>query len=344
MNELVDYYKGKTILVTGGSGSIGSELVRALVQLEPASIRVFDYNETGLFELEANINSSKIRLFVGDVRDKDRLRRAMEGVDLVFHAAALKHVPLCEYNPFEAVKTNVLGTQNVIESALDERVEKLITISTDKAVHPVNVMGATKLLAEKITQAANMYKGNRETALSVVRFGNVLNSRGSILPIIKTNLEKGTPITLTDPGMTRFIMGLDQAVRLSLDATTMARGGEIFILKMPIVRIQDLIEVIVNDLAPQYGRDPESIDIKVAGVRPGEKLTEELISEEEWPKVIELENMYVLSSHDSDSYTGIIGGSCREEPRILSKDEIRRTLVQIGYLPEKGKNITGANG
>ena len=181
-NELKKFYENKVILVTGGVGSIGKEIVKTLLNFNPKAIRVLDINETALFELENELNSNKIRCFIGDVRDKDRLKRAIEGVDIVFHAAALKHVPLCEFNPFEAVKTNVIGTQNLVEVAMDEKVEKFITISTDKAVNPVNVMGTTKLLAERLTISANLYKGDRKTALSDLRFGNVLKSRGTILP------------------------------------------------------------------------------------------------------------------------------------------------------------------
>ena len=211
MKEMKDFYEGKVILITGGVGSIGSEIVRKILEYEPRAVRVLDNNETGLFDLEQELQSEKIRIFVGDVRDKERLKRAIEDVDLVFHAAALKHVPLCEYNPFEAVKTNVIGTQNLIDVAIDEEVEKIITISTDKAVNPINVMGATKLLAERLTISANFYKGDRETAFSCVRFGNVLYSRGSVLPLFEEQIKKGF-ITLTDSNMTRFIMNTSQAV------------------------------------------------------------------------------------------------------------------------------------
>jgi len=173
-----------------------------------------------------------LRFLVGDVRDKERLQHAVENIDFAFHAAALKHVPLCEYNPFEAVKTNVLGTQNVIEVAMEGEVEKLITISTDKAVNPVNVMGATKLLAERLTISANYYKGLRKTAFSCVRFGNVLDSRGSVIPSFREQIRKGGPVTLTEPNMTRFVMSIPRAVDLVLKAAEIARGGEIFIFKM----------------------------------------------------------------------------------------------------------------
>ena len=180
--DLKSYYHGKTVLITGGVGSIGSYLVREILKFDPKSVRVLDNNESGLFDLEQELDPRKLRSFVGDIRDKDRLTMAMEDVDIVFHAAALKHVPLCEFNPFDAVKTNVVGTQNVLDAAFAQGVQKVITISTDKAVNPSNVMGATKLLAERLTISANSYRGHKKTVFSCVRFGNVLHSRGSVVP------------------------------------------------------------------------------------------------------------------------------------------------------------------
>ena len=293
MKELKNFYEGKTILITGGVGSIGSEIVRRVLEYNPEAVRVLDTNETGLFNLEGGLQSEKIRLFVGDVKDKDRLRRAVGGVDIVFHAAALKHVPLCEYNPFEAVKTNVYGTQNLIDVAMDEEIEKMVTISTDKAVNPINVMGATKLLAERLTISANFYKGWKKTAFSCVRFGNVLHSSGSVLPIFEEQIQKKF-ITLTDPNMTRFIMKIPQAIELILNATKMAKGGEIFTLKMPAVRVKDLAEAAIEELTPKYGYKPEEIKIKNIGRRAGEKMYEELMTEEEAGHAYEDEEMFVV--------------------------------------------------
>ena len=214
----MEQYEGKRVLVTGGAGSIGQEIVRELTERGCAQIRVLDINETGLFELENRLKCDNLRLFIGDIRDKDRLSRAMEDVDVVFHAAALKHVPLCEYNPFEAAKTNVLGTQTAIDCAIDNNVERFIMISTDKAVNPSNVMGTTKLLAERLTLAANYHKGNRRSKFSVVRFGNVLNSRGSLLTTLKQQIENGQDVTLTHKDMTRFVMSIEEAVTLVLRA------------------------------------------------------------------------------------------------------------------------------
>ena len=289
-----NYFEGKTILLTGGIGSIGSEIVRGILAYNPKAVRVLDINETGLFDLEQELQSGKIRAFVGDVKDKERLKRAIEDVDIVFHAAALKHVPLCEYNPFEAVKTNVLGTQNLIDVAMDEEVEKFITISTDKAVNPINVMGATKLLAERLTVSANFYKGKRKTAFSCVRFGNVLDTRGSVIPLFRKQIKNGGPLTITNPNMTRFMMSIAKAVELVLKAAGMAKGGEIFIFKMPILRLGDLAEVMIEELAPEYGYSPDEIKIEIIGRRAGEKLYEELMTEDEAMTAYEDEEMFVV--------------------------------------------------
>jgi FlaA1/EpsC-like NDP-sugar epimerase len=288
------FYKGKKILVTGGVGSIGSQLVRKLITLEPEIIRVFDNNETGLFDFEQELNSEKVRILLGDIRDKDRLAMAMDGIDIVFHTSALKHVPLCEYNPFDAVKTNVLGTQNVLEAALINQVEKVINVSTDKAVNPTNVMGATKLLAERLTISANHYKGGKRTVFSSVRFGNVLNSRGSVIPLFKKQILNGGPVTVTDKNMTRFFMDIPAAVNLILEAGELAKGREVFILKMPALKIIDLAEVMIKDIAALHGLDQKKIKIHHIGTRNGEKLFEELMTESEAVRALESDKMYII--------------------------------------------------
>lgn len=275
-------FEGKKILVTGGAGSIGSEIVRQLASLNTKAVRVLDINETALFELEQQLKARQhISFLVGDVRDKDRMSRAMEDIDIVFHAAALKHVHLCEYNPFEAIKTNVLGTQNVIDACLNNEVEKMIFISTDKAVNPNNVMGASKLLGERLTIAANGYKGPRKTLFSCVRFGNVLASRGSAVPLFIDQIKNGGPVTVTDPEMTRFIMSISTSVSLILKASVNAKGGEIFILKMPSLRIGDLANAMIKEYAPKFGYKPEQIKTKIIGKRVAEKMDEELITDVE---------------------------------------------------------------
>ena len=225
-----DFYKNKKILVTGGSGSIGKKIVKELNKY--------------------------------DVNNPQGLKSVFKDIDIIFHAAAYKHVPLCEYNPISAVKTNILGTQNVIDMAVLCDVEKVVLISTDKAVHPENVMGATKFLAERLMMAANTYSENNGTKFSCVRFGNVLNSRGSVIPLFKKQLKNGGPITLTDEDMTRFIMNIYQAAKLILQAGSLSQGGEIFILKMPAFKLHDLVDAMIEFYAPVYGYNPEDIDVK----------------------------------------------------------------------------------
>ncbi|MBU1976225.1 MAG: polysaccharide biosynthesis protein, partial [Nanoarchaeota archaeon] len=294
MSELKEFFKGKDIIVTGGIGSIGSEVVVQLLKYEPRQVRIFDNRETEIFHMQHLLKNHKnVRYLVGDVREKDRLRKAFAGCDIVFHAAALKHVPSCEYNPFEAVKTNILGTQNVIEAAIEEGVRKVIFISTDKAVNPINTMGASKLLAEKLMLNANI-SGNKDTIFSCVRFGNVLNSNGSVIPLFKNQIENGGPVTLTHGDMRRFFISIPQAIDLVLRAAHKAKGREIFVLKMQGCKVKDLAEVIINEYAPTIGKKPEDIKIETVGLRAGEKIDELLISEEELEITSEDEDLFVI--------------------------------------------------
>lgn len=331
---MINIFQGKSILVTGGTGSIGSETVRRILPYEPKVVRVFSNDEDGQFNLQQQLQRyTNIRFLMGDVKDRERLKRAVEGIDFVFHAAALKHVPLCEYNPFEAVKTNVMGTQNVIEVAMDEEVDKVITISTDKAVNPVNVMGSTKLLAERLTISANYYKGARRTAFSCVRFGNVLDSRGSVVPLFKEQIMAGGPVTITDPDMTRFAMSIPEAVDLILKAATMARGGEVFIFKMPALCIGDLAEVMIEELAPQYGYSPGGIKIEITGKRAGEKNYEELMTEVEATKAGETEDMFIILPQiegEREAKVAPVTGYTSKGGDLLTKEEIKRMLTDIG--------------
>ena len=325
---IFNFYKNKTVLVTGGSGSIGREIVKKLLEFEPESVRIFDNNETALFDLEQELSSDKIRTFIGDVRDKDRLKRAFENVDIIFHAAALKHVPLCEYNPFDAVKTNVLGTQNVLDAALDKNVGKVIMVSTDKAVNPINVMGATKLLSERLTISANYYRGNKRTIFSCVRFGNVLNSRGSVIPTFKKQIKNGGPVTITDPKMTRFIMHIPDAAGLILNAGHLAKGKEIFILKMHAVNIIDLADVMIENLAKTYGYTPEEIEIEIIGKRIGEKMYEELMTDNEAPNAIDNGELFILNSKNQVNINNTIEYNSDSVDK-LSKNQIREIITDI---------------
>jgi|LGVF01.1.fsa_nt_gb FlaA1/EpsC-like NDP-sugar epimerase len=333
MKELKSFYEDKIILVTGGVGSIGSEIVKKVLEYEPGTVRVLDSNETGLFDLEQELQSEKIRLFVGDVKDKERLKRAIEGVDIVFHAAALKHVPLCEYNPFEAVKTNVLGTQNLIEAAMDEEVENFITISTDKAVNPINVMGATKLLAERLTVSANFYKGGKKTAFSCVRFGNVLDTRGSVIPLFRKQIQNGGPLTVTDLNMTRFMMSIPKAVELVLKSAEMTEGGEILIFKMPALRVGDLAEVMIDELTLGYGYAHTEIRMENIGKRLGEKLYEELMTEDEAENAYENEEMFVVLPQTFD-VTGKLLYNLSDKFKKTERREYSSNCVKL--LPKEG--------
>lgn len=329
-DNLEKTFKNKKILVTGGTGSIGSELVRKLLEFNPKVIRVLSNDENAQFDLEQELKEyGNLRFLVGDVRDKERLKMATEEVDIVFHAAALKHVPLCEYNPFEAIKTNVIGTQNLLEVAMDEEVEKVITISTDKAVNPVNVMGATKLLAERLTIAANYYRGLRKTVFSCVRFGNVLGSRGSVLQVFEKQIKNGGPLTVTSPNMMRFVMNIQKAVELVLKAAEMTKGEEIFIFKMPALRVGTLAEVMIEKLAPKYGYNPKSIETKIIGKRKGEKLYEELMTEDEAANAYETEDMLVVLPHPPTK--GVKKVSVK---RLTSKDTKTLTKKEIDKLLE----------
>jgi len=339
----INFFKDKSILVTGGAGSIGSVLVKKLLELNPRVIRVFDNNETGLYDLYNELQSKKIRPLIGDIRDKERINRALEGIDIVFHASALKHVPLCEYNPFDAVKTNILGTQNIMDAALDHAIDKVILISTDKAANPTNVMGATKLLAERLTVSMNYYKGKRNTAFSCVRFGNVLNTRGSVVPLFKNQIAKGGPVTLTDSGMTRFMMTVPKAIDLVFKATELTRGGEIFILKMPSLRVKDLAEVMVEELAPRCGYKAEDIEIKNIGKRPGEKIYEELMTSYEAEYAYENEDMFIVLPENFEeilSLSSLLPDGFKKTDRkayssndvdscLLNKMEIKDLLLEM---------------
>lgn len=332
---MTNIFRDKNILVTGGTGSIGSAIVRKLLQYEPKVVRVLSNDENGLFNLEQELLSCpNVRFLMGDVRDEERLLRAVENIDFVFHAAALKHVPLCEYNPLDAVKTNVLGTQNLIKAAIEEEVEKFIAISTDKAVNPVNVMGATKLLAERLTISANYYKGLRKTAFSCVRFGNVLDSRGSVIRLFSEQIEIGGPVTITDPEMTRFVMSIPKAVDLVLKAMEMAQGGEIFIFKMPALRIRELAEAIIEEWAPRYGYDPKTIKVEISGKRAGEKIYEALLTEDEATATSEIDNMFILTPAAKNQRNQKI--SAREyrsdtNTILLTKEEIKEMVRE--HLP-----------
>lgn len=288
-------YYGKKILIIGGSGTIGNHLVRRLLLEEPQVIRIFSRDEHKQYEMniEFQKDANRLRYLIGDVRDLQRLTRAMEGIDYVFHLAAMKHVPSCEYNPFEAVQTNVIGTQNVIQAALENNVTKVLFTSTDKAISPTNTYGATKLTAERLISAAEFQKGSKGTIFSSVRFGNVMGSRGSVIPLFKKQILENRKITVTDSNMLRYMMTPSQAIELILQANNRAQGGEVFVLKMPVIRIGDLAEVMIDLVTKRYRIDSE-VEIRNIGLRPGEKRYEELMTMDEYAVAEETENMFVI--------------------------------------------------
>jgi UDP-N-acetylglucosamine 4,6-dehydratase len=291
---------GKSILVTGGTGSFGRKFIETVMHQFPDIKRLVVYSRDELkqFEMSQNLPDTRfpqIRYFIGDVRDAGRLTRALEGIDVVVHAAALKQVPACEYNPFEAIKTNVLGAQNVIETSIDTGVHGVVALSTDKAAAPINLYGATKLCSDKLFVCANNFKGSRDIKFSVVRYGNVMGSRGSVVPyFLQKRSEKVIPIT--DPRMTRFNITLEEGVRLVLYAISNMWGGEIFVPKIPSYRITDLATAIAPD-CPQV----------TVGIRPGEKLHEEMITETDALCTLEFDDHFVILPSmrlwDVDAYT-----------------------------------------
>lgn len=289
-------FNNGNILVIGGTGTIGQALVKKLISAHsPKVVRVFSRDEYKQFEMQQEIRESKnIRFLLGDVRDMERLDKAMRDIDIVFNLAALKHVPSCEYNPFEAVKTNVIGTQNVIECAIKNKVQRVIYSSSDKAVSPTNTMGATKLLAERLVSSADYYKGGKTPIFAAVRFGNVINSRGSVTPLWINQMLKNREISITDPDMTRFMMKVDDAVGLMLKTCEKAKGGEIFVLKMPVVRLGDLAGAVIGKYCNEAGLEIKDIRIKIIGLRSGEKMHEELMTEDESQYAVEFEDMYAI--------------------------------------------------
>lgn len=276
-------WSDQTILITGGTGSFGKKFTEyVLHKLHPKKIIIFSRDELKQFEMQQKFSHDSLRYFIGDVRDKDRLHRAFHGVDIVVHAAALKQVPAAEYNPFEAIKTNILGAQNIIDVAIDQRVKKIIALSTDKAANPINLYGATKLCSDKLFVAGNAYAASENTRFSVVRYGNVVGSRGSVIPFFKQKKTSGV-IPITDKRMTRFWITLDQGVDFVIQSLDRMKGGEIFIPKIPSMNIMDLAKAVAPGCKYEF-----------VGIRPGEKLHEALISEDDGRKTLEYEDHYII--------------------------------------------------
>lgn len=308
---------GKKVLITGAAGTIGAALARELAQggrWQGVELVGIDNNESQLFSISRELaGNASCRFIYGDIRDRDTLLRECRGVDVILHTAALKHVSICESAPYEAVKTNLIGVQNIVEAAFAHGVQRVLLTSSDKAVNPTSNMGASKLLGEGLITAANRQAGAAGLRFSCTRFGNVLGSNGSVIPIFREQILAGRDITLTDRGMTRFIMSTQDAVDLVLDSACMARGGEIFVTKMPVIKIADLAEVMRDGLAPHHPAGRPTSRIVETGMQAGEKLYEELMTSHEARRALELEKYYVILPPDqwplsspASSYPGIV--------------------------------------
>tara|TARA_Y100000741_G_scaffold206740_1_gene157344 strand:- start:565 stop:1569 length:1005 start_codon:yes stop_codon:yes gene_type:complete len=331
-------FEGKTILITGGTGSLGQALTKKLLTLNADTIRIFSRNESKQIEMESKFEDNRLRFFVGDVRDTDRLYSALEDVDIVFHAAALKHVPKIEYNPFESIKTNVIGSQNIIDNSLRQDVAKVICVGTDKAVSPLNTYGATKLLMEKLFVSANNYVNpeKHKTKFVAVRYGNVLGSSGSVIPKFISLIKQKKSLTITDLQMTRFTITMEEALDFILNATKTGKGSEIFI---PKLKSYDM-SILLDTLSDLYG----DLEHDITGIRPGEKLHETLINHDEIRYTWDIENMYMLANphyklfNDNDiieNYSGItktdnIDTYSSDIAEKISKDELKTKIQKLG--------------
>ena len=336
-------FAGKRVLVTGGTGSFGHQIVDRLLEEDPKEIRIFSRDEDKQVRMSEEYGmghqyprKAALNFVIGDVRNQSSVREAVRGIDIIFHAAALKQVPLCEYHVWEAVQTNVLGAQNVALAALEENVEKVVAVSTDKAVKPVNAMGMTKSIQEKLFTAANFHKSGKRTVFLCVRYGNVVGSRGSVIPLFKRQIEAGGPITITDPRMTRFMLTLPQAIELVFEAVGKGKGGETFVLKIPAALVTDVAEVMMESLAPK-----KKLTIQTVGVRPGEKIHEVLVSEAEAVRTIEDERTYIIlpqiDLEETRSFYAqrpLVSFSeySSDAARRLDKAAIRELLASAGWL------------
>lgn len=340
-------FQNKTLMITGGTGSFGNAVMERFLVTDIKEIRIFSRDEKKQDDMRKKYNNDKLKFYIGDVRNIDSLRNAMYGVDYIFHAAALKQVPSCEFFPLEAVKTNILGTENVLTAAIEYGVKKVICLSTDKAAYPINAMGISKAMMEKVFVAKSKLVPSKKTLICGTRYGNVMASRGSVIPLFIEQIKTGQPLTITDPYMTRYLMSLDEAVELVLFAFKHAEAGDIMVQKSPACRIGDLAQAIKE----VFNADNE---IKVIGTRHGEKRYETLLTKEEFAVAEDLEGFFKVPADQRDlNYTnyfenGDVKLTAVEEynsdnTKILSIDEIKETLLQLDYikaeLKEWNKNI-----
>ena len=324
-------FDGKKILITGGTGSLGKALTTKLLETNVETIRIFSRDEWKQVKMQSEFNDDRLRYFIGDVRDKERLSRALKDVNIVIHAAALKQMPVAEYNPFEAVKTNIIGTQNIIETCLDNNVETVLGIGTDKAVAPVNTYGATKFLMERLLVSANFYKGDQEIKFLCVRYGNVLGSRGSVVPIFLNQIKTGKKITVTDPNMTRFNITMNEALELILRVLKNGKGGEVFVPKIKAYKVGDMKDAII-DLSNS------SVETEIISIRPGEKIHESLISKDELRNVFESSDDYVIidqnlyNQYDNLIKTTLKSQYSSDKVTLLTKEELKEILVKENLI------------
>jgi FlaA1/EpsC-like NDP-sugar epimerase len=338
-----EFYKNKTLLVTGGAGSVGTVLVRTLLKFNPQNVVLIDNNEGAIYDLEQDLRSSRLSTFIADIRDEERIGPLFEGADFVFHLAALKHVPMCESNPYEAVKTNILGTKNVIDASLRENVKTVIFTSTGKAVRPTTAYGASKLLAERLLTIANVQRCDHGTRFASVRFGNVLGSRGSVFPLFRRQVERGGPVTITHEDMVRPGILMAQALKLITSVGEHARGGEVFILRMRLFRIAEVAKVMIEELGPRYGHKYGAVKTEMIGIKAGEKLAEQLMTEREEKRTYETNEMFVVMPDLKEladtrrfyrdlAAKGEITPYVSRDPVFANGEDIKHVLKSLGYL------------
>jgi UDP-N-acetylglucosamine 4,6-dehydratase/5-epimerase len=327
-------FDGKKVLITGGTGSLGKAITKRLLTTNVDTIRIFSREEWKQVEMQSNFQDKRLRYLIGDIRDKERLNRAMEDIDIVIHAAALKHVPIAEYNPFESIKTNVIGSQNVVDVCLDNNVEIAIAIGTDKAVAPLNTYGATKLLMERTFVSGNYHKGSHKTKFLCVRYGNVLGSRGSIVPTFLEYAKAGKTFRITDPTMTRFNITMDEALEVIFRGIETGIGGEVFVPKLKAYRLGDLIDVM-NELVHT------DVKTEISSARQGEKYHESLISYDEVRTVYESEKDYILFEDPDQLYSNSKLSTKKTELKhqyssdrveLLTKGEIKELLIKENLI------------
>ena len=328
-SSLSTEFTGKNILITGGTGSIGMGLTRQLIKHKPKEIRILSNDENSIAETIENLGKNPIcKFMVGDVRDKDRLNLAIRDVDIVYHAAAMKHIDICEYNPFDAVKTNVVGTSNILEASIIEEVKKFVFISTDKATNPTSTLGGSKLLAERLTLDASTYVKNGKTKFAIVRFGNVIGSRGSVFQIFQNQIKMKKPLTVTDKRMTRFIMSISEASSMILEVTKIMKDGETFILKMPSVRIEDLANGMLHVYGSRFPIYRNTSSVKISKSRERERFHEFLITKEELPLCHGINGMYKISKTVNRKKLSMKEFSSETAPRI-SQSKLYNTINEL---------------